>query len=404
MQRSRTWPEFDDEQIAAVVDALRSGKVNAWTGPDVMAFERDFAAHVGTRHAVAMANGTVTMDAALRALDLRPGDEVIVTPRSFVASASCVLLAGGVPVFADVDADSQNITPATIAAVITPRTRGIIPVHLAGWPCDMLAIMDLARAHGLWVVEDCAQAHGARIGNRPVGGFGTLGSYSFCQDKIMSTGGEGGMVVTDDTALFDRIWSFKDHGKDRNLMMQSDPPPGFRWLHSAGPGTNLRMTGLSAAIGRVQLRRLPGWQQVRRANADRLARGLSDLPLLRVPVPPSGVTHAWYRFYAFVRPERLAEGWTRDRLLADLTGKGVPVFSGSCAEIYKERNFSDPGHHPPSPLPVAQELGRTSMAFLVDPTWTDLQLDHVIAAVRRAAHAATDPCRSYAPLVEGGAL
>ena len=200
MQRPQTWPVYDDEQIAAVTEVLRSGKVNAWTGPDVRAFEDEFAAHNRSAHAIAMANGSLTLDAALRALDLQPGDEVIVTPRSFVVSASCVLLAGGRPVFAEVDRDSGNITAETIAAQITPRTRGVIPVHLAGWPCDMPAIMDLAEQHGLWVIEDCAQSHGAQIGDRPLGGFGTLGSYSFCQDKIMSTGGEGGMIVTDDDA------------------------------------------------------------------------------------------------------------------------------------------------------------------------------------------------------------
>lgn len=381
MHRTRFWPEYDEEQVEAVAAVLRSGRVNAWTGPDVAAFEREFADHVGTAHAIAMANGTVTLDAALRALDLQPGDEVIVTPRSFVASAACVLLAGGVPVFADVDADSQNITPETIAPLITPRTRGIIPVHLAGWPCDMAGIMDLAARHGLWVIEDCAQAHGAAIGGRPVGGFGTLGSYSFCQDKIMTTGGEGGMIVTDDDALFDRIWSFKDHGKDRALVFQKDPPPGFRWLHAAGPGTNLRMTGPSAALGRVQLKRLPEWQAARARNALRLAAALADSDLLRIPLPPEDVTHAWYRFYAFLRPERLAPGWSRDRILAAMAARGQPILTGSCSEIYREAIFAAPGLHPPEALPVAQSLGETSLCLLVDPTWSEGELDAVSSAL-----------------------
>ncbi|WBU56503.1 DegT/DnrJ/EryC1/StrS family aminotransferase [Paracoccus sediminicola] len=377
MQRDETWPVFDDEQIAAVTELLRSGKVNAWTGPDVRAFEAEFAEHTGTAHAIAMANGSVTLDAALQALDLQSGDEVIVTPRSFVVSASCVLHAGGRPVFADVDRNTQNITPETIAPLITERTKGIIPVHLAGWPCDMAGIMTLAETHGIWVIEDCAQAHGARIGDRPVGGFGTLGSYSFCQDKIMSTGGEGGMIVTDDEALYDRIWSLKDHGKDRSLVFAPDPPPGFRWLHANGTGTNLRMTGPSAAIGRVQLRRLPEWRAARARNAQRLASILSEASSLRIPVPPDNVTHAWYRFYAFVRHDRLAKGWDRDRILQASAAQGLPVFSGSCSEIYREEIFSDPDHHPVAPLPVAQELGETSLAFLVDPTWRDEELDHV---------------------------
>ena len=381
MQRPQTWPVFDDEQIAAVTGVLRSGKVNAWTGPDVRAFEEEFADHTGTAHAIAMANGSVTLDAALRALDLQPGDEVIVSPRSFVVSASCVLLAGGRPVFADVDPDSGNITPETIAPLISDRTRGIIPVHLGGWPCDMEGIMSLAADHGLWVIEDCAQSHGARIGDRVLGGFGTLGSYSFCQDKIMSTGGEGGMIVTDDDALYDRIWSFKDHGKDRALVFAPNPAPGFRWLHAAGAGTNLRMTGPSAAIGRVQLRRLPEWHERRRANAARLARALGQAPALRVPQPPAGVTAAWYRFYAYLRPEALATGWNRDRVLAEAAARGVTIFSGSCSEVYREATFADPANHPPAPLPVAAQLGETSLAFLVDPTWTEAELDQVASTL-----------------------
>lgn len=384
MKRTRSWPEYDDEQIAAVAAVLRSGKVNAWTGPDVAAFAKEFADHVGTRFAIPMANGTLTLDAALRALDLAPGDEVIVTPRSFVASAACVLLAGGRPVFAEVDPDSQNITPESIAARITPNTVGIIPVHLAGWPCDMDGIMQLAERHGLWVIEDCAQAHGAQIGGRVVGSFGTVGSYSFCQDKIMSTGGEGGMIVTDDEPLFDRIWSFKDHGKSRELVFSGAKSPGFRWLH-ADVGTNLRMTGPSAAIGRVQLRRLPEWRQARERNAARLAAALGESPILRVPMPPPDITHAWYRLYAFVRPERLAPGWDRDRILAAAAERHLPVFSGSCSEVYREECFAGPGNHPDEPLPVARMLGDTSLAFLVDPTWSEAELDELAASVLEIA-------------------
>lgn len=380
MDRIRTWPQFDEAQIAAVVATLRSGRVNAWTGPDVTAFERDFAAHVGSRHAIAMANGTVTMDAALRALGVQPGDEVVVSPRSFIASASCVLLAGAVPVFADVDRDSQNITPESIARVLTPRSRGIIPVHLAGWPCDMEGIMALARERDLWVMEDCAQAHGAAIAGRIVGGFGTLGSYSFCQDKIISTGGEGGMIVTDDDALFETIWSFKDHGKARALL--GDGHAGaFRWVHAAGPGTNLRMTGPSAAIGRAQLQQLPEWHAQRSANARHLATRLAATPIWRIPMPPPGVTHASYRLYAFVEPGRLAPGWSRDRILAEAAAAALPVFSGICPEIYLEQTFADPRHRPQDRLPVARELGETSLAFLVDPTWDVAELDELADAL-----------------------
>ncbi|MFD0909768.1 DegT/DnrJ/EryC1/StrS family aminotransferase [Ruegeria arenilitoris] len=364
------WPIYDQEQIDAVAQVLASGKVNAWTGPDVRAFEAEYCAYTGAKHAIAMANGTVTLDAAMLGLDLQPGDEVIVTPRSFIASASSVMLAGGVPVFVDVDPDTQNITPETIAPAITPRTRGIIPVHLGGWPCDMDVIMDLARAHDLWVIEDCAQAHGAMIGDRHVGTMGTLGSFSFCQDKIMTTGGEGGLLVTNDSDLWSRIWSYKDHGKGYDTVFNTKHPPGFRWLHDSGPGTNLRMNGPSAALGRIQLKRLDAWRAHRTANADLLHNALATCPAFRVPMPPDGVTHAFYRFYAFVRPETLAPGWSRDRIIAEIAEAGFPAFSGSCSEIYLEKTFTSRGLGPKEPLPVARELGETSLAFLVDPAWS----------------------------------
>lgn len=377
-----SWPVFDDEQIAAVTEVLRSGKVNAWTGPDVHAFEDEFRAYTGAAHAIAMANGTVTLDAALRVLGLEPGDEVIVTPRSFIASASSVMLLGGVPVFADVDRDSQNITADTIAPLITDRTKGIIPVHLGGWPCDMSAIMSLAEAHDLWVIEDCAQAHGAMIGDRKVGTMGTFGSFSFCQDKIMSTGGEGGMLITDEDALWAKAWSFKDHGKDYDTVFNTDHPPGFRWLHSAGPGTNLRMTGPSAAIGRVQLRKLDAWRAHRAANAAILEASLAPLDAIRAPRPPQGMTHAYYRYYAFVRPEVLAPDWDRDRIIAEINAAGFPAFSGSCSEMYREGTFARYGLGPAAALPVARELGDTSLCFLVDPTWTAARTEDLAACAR----------------------
>lgn len=383
------WPIYDEDQIAAVTRVLRSGKVNAWTGPDVAEFEEEYRAYLGTRHAIAMANGSVTMDAALRVLGLQPGDEVIVTPRSFIASASTVLLAGGVPVFADVDLDSQNITAETIAPLIGPRTRGIIPVHLAGWPCDMEAINALARQHGLWVLEDCAQAHGARIGGRPVGTFGTMASFSFCQDKIISTGGEGGLLVTDDRALWSQAWSFKDHGKNYEIVHAKGHPPGFRWLHSDGPGTNLRMTCMAAAIGRVQLTRLEEWRAQRAKNARILADVLGGCPALRVPMPGPEITHAFYRFYAFVRPEALATGWSRDRILAEAAEAGAVVFMGSCSEIYREQTFAARGIGPRKALPVARDLGETSLAFLVDPSWTEERIAALAETMRRICDRAT---------------
>ncbi|WP_170408187.1 DegT/DnrJ/EryC1/StrS family aminotransferase [Ruegeria arenilitoris] len=375
---SQSWPHFDEIQIEAVAELLRSGKVNAWTGADVRSFEDEYAEALNVKHAVAFANGSVSINTALAALKLAPGDEVIVTPRSFVASASCVLLFGAIPVFADIDPDSGNLTPETIRACITPRTKGIIPVHLGGWPCDMPGIMELAAEHKLWVIEDCAQAHGALINGRPVGTYGDFGSFSFCQDKILTTGGEGGLLVTNNTELWKFAWSYKDHGKDYDRVLATDHPPGFRWLH-AHLGTNLRMTGISAALGRIQLCRLPEWQSVRARNAHILAQAFSNCPVLRTPMPAPNLTHAWYRFYTYIRPEKLAEGWSRDRIMTEIQAAGFPVFSGSCPEIYLEAVFPE-SIRPKARLPVARDLGETSLAFLVDPTWSENEIRALVQA------------------------
>ena len=378
------WPHYDEDQVEAATRVLRSGKVNQWTGDECRRFEDEFAAYHGVAHAVALANGTLALELGLRVLGIGPGDEVIVTPRSFFASASSIVLAGADPVFADVDETSQVITAESIAAVITPRTKAIMPVHLAGWPCDMPAIMELARERGLKVIEDCAQAHGARIDGQLVGSFGDVAAFSFCQDKIITTAGEGGMLLTNDRSLWSAAWSFKDHGKSWDRVHAADHPPGFRWLHE-GFGSNWRMIEIEATIGRIQLERLDGWVAARRANADRLTAGLADLPALRTTAPPPDVFHAFYKYYAFVRPERLKPGWDRDTILAALVAEGIPGMSGSCPEIYREKAFADRSF---PVLPVAEELGRTSLMLQVHPTLEAADIDDMIGAVRKVmAHA-----------------
>jgi dTDP-4-amino-4,6-dideoxygalactose transaminase len=365
--RWHDWPHFDEEQVAAAAAVLRSGKVNYWTGEEARAFEQEFARNCGAAYGIALANGTVALELALHVLDIGPGDEVVVTPRSFVASAAVVALRGARPVFAEVDPDSQNITPATVRAVLSSRTKAIIAVHLAGWPCDMDGLAALARAHDLKLIEDCAQAHGATFDQRQVGALGHLAAFSFCQDKIMTTGGEGGLLTTNDEALWRAAWAYKDHGKSYDAVYHRRHRPGFRWLHES-LGTNWRMTEMQAAIGRCQLRRLPDWLSARRRNASILAGSLRSLPLLRVPEPPPQVGHAWYKFYAFVRPERLARGWIRDQVMAAIVARGVPCFAGSCAEIYRERAFTQRNLGPLRPLATARALGATSLMFLVHPT------------------------------------
>lgn len=383
------WPAFSDEEVDAVACVLRSNRVNYWTGEEGRKFEREFAEWAGTSHAIALSNGTVALDLALQGLGIgvvnggTSGDEVIVTPRTFLASVSCVVNAGAIPVFADVDADSGNITAATIDAVRTPLTKAVIPVHLAGWPCDMDPIMALAERHGIKVIEDCAQAHGARYKGRSVGSIGHVGAWSFCQDKIMTTGGEGGMVTTSDPALWSRMWSFKDHGKSWEAVYERAHPPGFRWVHE-GFGTNWRMLEMQAAIGRIQLRRMAEWTAARRRNAALLREALADFAaagIIRMPrVADEGSVHAEYKSYAYVRPERLAEGWDRDRVITEIVARGVPCYQGSCSEVYLEKAFDDTGWRPLQRLPVARMLGETSLMWLVHPTLTPEQMQHAAEA------------------------
>lgn len=375
------WPSFTGEEIEAVRSVLESNRVNYWTGQEGREFEREFARWSGSARAIALANGTLALDLALKALQIGPGDEVIVTPRSFIASTSTVVNAGATPVFADVDPDSGNLSASTIARVLTDRTRAIIPVHLGGWPCDMDAIMALASDAGLKVIEDCAQAHGAKVGARSVGSIGDVGAWSFCQDKIMTTGGEGGMVTTDDPDLWSLMWSYKDHGKSWDAVYERQHPEGFRWLHESF-GTNWRMLEVQAAIGRVQLRRMADWTRRRTAIADRIRQALTPFAhAVRVPVPTAGLTHAYYRQYAYVRADGLKSGWSRDRIAAECSKLGAPVMHGSCSEIYLEKAFDGTPWRPAQRLPVARELGETSLMFLCHPTITDAEIDRVCRIV-----------------------
>jgi dTDP-4-amino-4,6-dideoxygalactose transaminase len=376
------WPHFGEDELRAVEAVLRSGRINYWTGTECRDFEKEYAAYTQTKHGIALANGTVTLELALAVLGVGPGDEVVTTPRTFIASASCAVMRGATPVFADVDRDSQNITAATIERVLTPKTKAIIPVHLAGWPCEMDEIMELARSRNIAVIEDCAQAHGARYKGCPVGGLGTFGSFSFCQDKIITTGGEGGMLVLNDEALWSRGWSFKDHGKSYDAVYKRQHAPGFRWLHESF-GTNWRLTEMQGAIGRIQLRKLDGWIEKRREHAEHLTAALCDVDGLRIPTPPQHIYHSYYKFYVFLDPSRLRSGWTRDRIVSEVNAAGAPCFSGSCSEVYLEKAFASHPSRPLERLPVARELGETSLMFLVHPT---LQPEHI----DRAAQAARD--------------
>lgn len=388
------WPNFSQQEADAVSRVLLSNKVNYWTGTEGSEFEREFAQFAGTSHAIALANGTLALDLALAGLGIglhnggNATDAVIVTPRTFIASVSSVAMAGAVPIFADVDKNSGNLTAETIATVLTSNTKAIVAVHLGGWPCDMDPIMALAKEHNLKVIEDCAQAHGARYKGRPVGSIGDVAAWSFCQDKIMTTGGEGGMVTTNDGDLWSTMWSHKDHGKSWEAVCKREHPPGFRWLHES-IGTNWRMTEMQAAIGRIQLEKIADWTDKRGANAniiiDALAPFTKEDGPIRLPafscsscvetICNKGCLHAQYKFYAYLRPQNLARDWSRDRVIEEIIARGIPCFQGSCSEVYLERAFEGTGWRPEQRLPIAKELGETSLMLLVHPTITNSEME-----------------------------
>ena len=382
------WPSFTQEEADAVSQVLLSNKVNYWTGQECRQFETEFAEWADSKYAIAMGNGTLALDVALQALDIGAGDEVIVTPRTFIASISSVVNAGATPVFADVDEATGNITPESIAAVLTAKTKAIVCVHLAGWPCDMDGIMALAEKHDLYVIEDCAQAHGAKYKGRSVGSIGHIGAWSFCQDKVMTTGGEGGMVTTNDESLWRKMWAYKDHGKSYAAVYETDHPPGYRWLHESF-GTNWRMTEMQAVLGRIQLTRMPDWTAKRTANAQAIldacvkweAKDYLSVPRLEESPQFADSTHAYYKLYVYVQPDNLPKEWSRDRIIQEINDLGVPCFSGSASEVYLEKAFDNTGLRPESRLPVAKQLGETSLMFLVHPTLTADEIKQTVQAI-----------------------
>ncbi len=374
------WPSFTKEEADAVSAVILSNKVNYWTGQECRLFEKEFAEWSNSQYAVALTNGTVALDLALIAVGISPGDEVIVTPRSFIASVSCVVNVGATPVFADVDLNSGNISANSIASLISSKTKAIICVHLAGYPCDMDPIMDLARIHNIYVIEDCAQAHGAKYKGKSVGSIGHIGAWSFCQDKIMTTGGEGGMVTTNNENLWRRMWEFKDHGKSYDAIYNREHKSGFRWLHES-IGTNWRMIEVQAVIGRIQLRRMADWQKKRAENEKKIRDVCEQYSICRVPKISEDIIHAYYKAYIYTEPNQFAEGWSRDRIMQEINDRGVPCYQGSCSEIYREKAFETLSCVPHKRLPNAKILGETALMFLIHPSLTSVEIDEMCRVI-----------------------
>lgn len=378
------WPSFEEDEITKTSEILASGKINADDSEEGKLFEQEFAKRIGTNYAVALMNGSVALEAALAALEIGPGDEVITTSRTFIASASCIVMRGAKPVLVDVDPVSQNLDVDCIKNAITAQTKAIIVVHLAGWPCEMEAILKLAEENGLYVIEDCAQAYGARYKDQHVGSFGIIGAFSFCQDKIITTGGEGGMITTNNAILWQKIQALRNHGKSHQCSSPESPNSRF----DEDLGTNWRMTEIQAAIGRIQLNKSHQWLRLRKRNADILTHYFQQIRAFRVTIPPEIIYHAYYKYYVFVRPEKLAANWNRDRILRAINDRGVPCYTGVCSEIYLEKAFAKHRLGPIERLPIAKELAETSLMFLVHPTLSEehmLYKTSIVLEVMKAA-------------------
>ncbi len=380
IDRFSPWPSFTQEEADAVQCTLLSNKVNYWTGNECREFEKEFAAWSDVKYAVALGNGTLALDVAFKALEVAVGDEVIVTSRTFVASIFSIVNSGLVPIFADVDLDTQNITAESIRSVITNKTKGIVCVHLAGWPCEMDAIMEIASEFNLYVIEDCSQAHGAKYKGASVGSIGHIGCWSFCQDKIITTGGEGGMVTTNDESLWRKMWAYKDHGKSYEAVYEKEHSEGFKWLHESF-GSNWRMTEMQAVIGRIQLKRMSDWHIKRVINANKIWNNTKKCKGLRTPNVPDYIEHAAYKCYVFIELKELKKGWSRDKIIREISALNVPCFSGSCSEVYLEKAFDDTGFRPKERLINARELGETSLMFLVHPTLSKDEIQQTLDAI-----------------------
>lgn len=365
MKRYSTWPSYSEFEINQISKILKSGKVNYWTGDQCKLFENEFSSYIGNKFSVAVFNGSVALELALRSFKLKKNDEVIVTSRSFIASASCVTNVGAKPIFADVCMSSGNIDINSIKQLINSKTKAIICVHLNGWACELDELIKIKKKHNLFLIEDCSQAHGAKYKDRHVGTFGDIAIWSFCQDKIISTGGEGGIISTNSKKLYNIIWSAKDHGKKQNKLFSKDYK--FKYVHDYC-GSNYRMCEYQAVIGRSQLKKLENWVKIRNRNSSiyyKLARKFKCLRTLEIP---EHIYHSHYKVYIYIDKKFLKKNWNRDRILKKINQIGIPCFTGACPEIYKEKIFKDLNLAPKKNNNNAKKLGETSLQFLVDPT------------------------------------
>lgn len=380
MKYNSKWPFFNENMINDINTVIRSGKVNQWTGGKVFEFQNKFCDYFKCKHSVAVSNGTVALDLCLKALNLKQSDEVIVTSRSFIASASCCLFNDIKVNFADVDLNSQNITVESIKNVMNNNVKAIIVVHLAGYAADIENILNFCNNNNLYLIEDCAQCHGGKFKDKYLGTFGHINSWSFCQDKIITTLGEGGMITTNDTSLFKRAWSIKDHGKnydkifaDLNYKRNKMQSNNFKFIHD-NIGTNWRLTEVQAVTGLHSLDLLDEWVKIRRRNAQILTNKFKSCKLIRIPYIPEYIYHSYYKFYIFINTENLKENSNRDSILNEIVKHGIPCQQGSCGEIYKENAFKN---YKNIECSNSIKLSQTAIMFKVDPSYNETEIEEI---------------------------
>jgi dTDP-4-amino-4,6-dideoxygalactose transaminase len=383
----------DKFSLNKVNKILKSTKVNYWSGTEGRNFEKEFSKYVGNKYSVAVSNGSVALELALKSLNLNQNDKVIVSPRSFVISASCVINLGLNPVFSDVDRNG-NLSIEGISKAFTKSVKAIILVHLNGLPCDMDPIVKFAKKNKIYLIEDCAQAHGAIYKNKPVGSFGDVSTWSFCQDKIISTGGEGGMISTNDKKIWMKCWSLKDHGKNYKNVFFKKHKQGFRWLHDE-LGSNHRMTEIQSALGRHQLKNLDKQIKKRNKIANLYLKGLkyfwlktnliqkpnfvcSSCPLKDNKFKNcNSCRHSFYRLNFFLNIKKI----NQIELIDKLSNANISCGVGACPEIYREKVFKKLKAYPKKRLPNAKILGETSLMFSINPykslTKIELEINNI---------------------------
>ena len=362
-----TWPSYSKKEAKLVSEIIASNKVNYLFGNKGKEFEEKFSHFTGSKYSLAVANGTLALDLCLRSIELKRNDEVIVTSRSFVASASCISALGAIPVFADVDVNSQNISISDIKKLTSKKTKAIICVHFAGFPCEMQKILKFAKGKNIFVIEDCAQAHGGFINGKSVGTFGHISAWSFCNDKILSTGGEGGMITTNSKKLFKFVESFNNHGKNFSKFgaLQNKKISNFPFIHDS-IGLNYRLTEMQSAIGIYQLEKLSNWQKLRNRNAEIYINALKKLDLIITPEVPKNVQHAWYKLYLIINTPFLKKGSSRTKIIEEINKNGIFCSFGSCGSIYREKAFKNLNYKK-SNCKNAYFLERNSILLEINP-------------------------------------